>query len=190
MSAERFRLRPIGSPWSEFLRDIDGHLHERTEIHCIGGFAHQLLCENSRPTGDVDVVETIPAGAGDRLGRLAGPGSDLGLRHRLSLEWVRVVEPPAGYRERLLDATPADFENLRVRVLDPYDLVLTKIERNSPRDREDIRSLFAELDLDPAVLRSRFETELKPFLAVAPERTILTFDLWMEELGSRLPPGD
>jgi hypothetical protein len=80
--------------------------------------------------------------------------------------------------------TPRGLEKLEIKILDPYDLVLTKLERNFPRDREDARALIQGLGLDADVLRGRFDVELRPHLAVAPDRTIRTFDLWMEEFFS------
>ena len=46
---------------------------------------------------------------------------------------------------------------------------------------EDVKALILELGLDADVLRKRFDDELRPYLAVAPDRTILTLELWMDE---------
>jgi len=184
MPTKKISLKPIQEPWLGFLRAVDKTLKGPTEIHCIGGFALQLLLEKSRPTGDVDFVETVPNDAGTNLIEIAGKNTELAVEHRLCLDWVKVTEPPSDYETRLLDATPRRLENLKIKVLDPYDLVLTKLERNFPRDREDVKALILELGLDADVLRKRFDDELRPFLAVAPDRTILTLELWMDEFFS------
>jgi hypothetical protein len=46
---------------------------------------------------------------------------------------------------------PGAFQNLRLMALDPYDLALTKLERNIERDRSDVRYLARAIpfDLDP-----------------------------------------
>jgi len=36
---------------------------------------------------------------------------------------------------------PAAFQHLRLCALDPYDLALSKLERNIQRDREDVKYL-------------------------------------------------
>jgi hypothetical protein len=181
MPTSRTPLGPIQEPWLGFLRAVDKALKRPTEIHCIGGFALQLLLQASRPTGDVDFVQSVPDEAGVHLTEVAGRNTELAVEHKLYLNFVKVTEPPSGYATRLLDATPGDLKRLEIKVLDPYDLVLTKLERNSPRDREDVKALILELGLDADVLRTRFDDELRPYLAVAPDRTIMTFELWMDE---------
>ena len=52
---------------------------------------------------------------------------------------------------------------------------------NIIRERAVERSKRALQPDDKDTLRNRFETELKPYLAVAPDRTILTVELWLEE---------
>jgi len=56
---------------------------------------------------------------------------------------------------------PGQFERLRIRVPDPYDCILSKIERASPKDREDADYLFRSQSLDSEVLRQRYENELR-----------------------------
>ena len=177
-------LKPIQDPWLGFLRAVDKRLERPTAIHCIGGFTLQLFLEKSRPTGDIDFVETVPQGAAIDLTAIAGQNTELAAKHKLHLHLVKVVEPPSDYENRLLDATPHAFEKLKIKVLDPYDLVLTKLERNSPRDREDVKALILELGLDADILRKRFNDELRPYLAVAPDRTIVTLELWINEFFS------
>jgi hypothetical protein len=184
MSTKEIALKPIQDPWLGFLRAVDKTLEEPTEIHCIGGFTLQLFLEKSRPTGDVDFVDTVPNDAAINLTEIAGKNTELAADHKLYLHLVKVIEPPSDYDTRLLDATPHSFVKLKIKVLDPYDLVLTKLERNFPRDREDVKALILELGLDAAVLRKRFDDELRPYLAVAPDRTIQTFELWMDEFFS------
>jgi len=186
MTTSKIALEPIRDPWLAFLRAVDQELATRTEIHCIGGFAVLLLLDHSRPTGDVDCIEVLPHRSAPDLDRIAGSASLLAAQHKLHLQRVSVADKPCDYAGRLLDATPAGFRNLVIKVLDPYDLILTKVQRNFPRDRQDAGSLVSELGLDGRTLRARFEEELEPYLALAPESTIRTFGFWMEEFF----PGD
>jgi len=48
-------------PWHGFLADLDSKLEHVVSLHCIGGFAVSVFYGLSRPTGDVDFVEAIPA---------------------------------------------------------------------------------------------------------------------------------
>jgi len=63
--------------------------------------------------------------------------------------------------------------------LEAHDLALSKLERNSARDREDVKFLARSVPLDPALLESRYHAELRPYLA-NPERHDLTLRLWLE----------
>jgi hypothetical protein len=55
------------------------------------------------------------------------------------------------------------------------------LERNSARDREDVRFLARAVPFDLAVLENRYHSELRPYLA-NPERHDLTLRLWLEML--------
>ena len=68
------------------------------------------------------------------------------------------------------------FNHLRLCALDPYDLALSKIERNTQRDRDDVKHLARTLPLDVNVLKDRYEKELRPDLG-NPTREDLTLKL-------------
>jgi hypothetical protein len=86
---------------------------------------------------------------------------------------------PENYEDRLTEMFPGAYKHLRLCALDPYDLALSKIERNIQRDRDDIKHIarFVPLKLD--ALRARYEKELRWQLG-NPEREDLTLKLWME----------
>jgi hypothetical protein len=62
-----------------------------------------------------------------------------------------VERPP--YRQRH-SSFPGAFRNLRLFALDPYDLALAKLRRNSQRDREDVLYLSNAVPLDIGTLRA------------------------------------
>jgi hypothetical protein len=65
--------------------------------------------------------------------------------------------------------------------LDPYDLALTKLERNIERDRSDVRYLARIVPFDLNILRERYTTELRPYLS-NPAREDLTLQFWIEDI--------
>jgi hypothetical protein len=65
--------------------------------------------------------------------------------------------------------------------LEAHDLALSKLERNSARDREDVKYLARAAPLDLSVLNNRYQLELRPYLANT-ERHDLTIRLWLEML--------
>jgi hypothetical protein len=76
------------------------------------------------------------------------------------------------------------FVKLRLFALDPYDLALSKLERNAQRDREDVFYLADAVPFDVTVLRQRYQEELRPYLG-NPAREDLTLDRWVEAIEER-----
>lgn len=68
---------------------------------------------------------------------------------------------------------------MRLKGLDPYDLALSKLERNTQRDRDDVKHLTRTVPLDVTVLEERYHTELRTDLG-NPQREDLTLKLWIE----------
>lgn len=93
----------------------------------------------------------------------------------------RIVTVPESYTDRLMLMFPPAYNNLLLMGLEAHDLALSKLERNSARDREDVKFLARAAPLDLALLGSRYHLELRPFLA-NPERHDLTLRLWLEML--------
>ena len=91
----------------------------------------------------------------------------------------RVATVPECYVERLQDLAPRELKHLRLRVLDPYDLALSKLERNIDRDREDVLLLARVAVLDLGVLKDRYEREVRPFVSGPVSRADGTMDLWI-----------
>jgi hypothetical protein len=70
---------------------------------------------------------------------------------------------------------------LHLLALDPYDLALTKLERNIERDRDDMRHLARAIPFDLDILRKRYQAELRPYLG-NPKREDLTLKLWIDAI--------
>jgi hypothetical protein len=116
---------------------------------------------------------------------LAGQGSALHRKHKLYLQLVGVATVPDSYESRLREIFPGVFKHLRLRGLDPYDLALSKLERNTQRDRDDIKHLARRVPFDLKVLQERYQKELRPYLG-NPEREDLTLRLWVEAIKEEL----
>lgn len=174
-------LKTVPEPWASFLAEIDAGAREEIELHCLGGFVVTVLYGLARPTADVDVLVIAPRGESERLVSLAGKGSALHRKHGLYLDLVTVVTVPEDYDQRLTEMFPGAFRHLRLFALDPYDIALSKLERNIQRDRDDVKHLARTVPLDLSVLRERYEKELRPYLAIA-ERADLTLRLWLEAI--------
>lgn len=168
-------------PWHSFLQAIDDEYSEPLTLHCIGGFAIAMSYGLPRPTSDVDCLAVIPAGEIEPLEALVGQRSALHKKHGVYVQYVGEVTVPDDYANRLTEIFPEAYRNVRLMGLEGHDLALSKLERNSPRDREDVKFLARAAPLDPVLLESRYHDELRPYLA-RPGQHDLTLRLWLEML--------
>ncbi len=168
----------LPSPWDRFLEELDGLLREQVQVHCIGGFVVSLFYGLPRPTADVDYFAALPSASVGDLQALAGPDSMLANKHKLHLHHFPAISLPEDYATRLSEMVPGQFKNLHLYAPDPYDLILSKLERNSQKDRDDVAFLAESLHLSPEVLRERYKKELRPYLANE-ARHDLTLKLWL-----------
>ncbi len=168
----------VPEPWRSFLADIDAAVSDGLELHCIGGFAVSLYYGLSRPTGDLDVVGVAPHTA-SWLEKTAGRNSALHRKHKLHLQIVTVATLPDSYAERLTEMFPGAFSRLKLLVLDPYDLALSKLFRNLEVDMEDVKHLATACNLDLEVLGRRYHEELRPYVIGPVDRHDRTLELWM-----------
>ena len=170
----------LRSPWREFLSEADRRLPGPVELHCLGGFVAAIQYRLHRPTNDLDYIEIVPRAAGQVLQEIAGRGSPLARKYRLHFQHVAVARLPESYAERLTELFPGRFRNLRLFALDPHDLALSKLTRNSPVDRDDVAHLARTVPLDPALLRTRYRKELRPIVIGDPETHDRTLEMWIE----------
>lgn len=143
-----------------------------------------------RPTADIDFLSLSSSLEASELIKLAGRGSALHREHGVYLDFVVLSVEPEDYERRVTEMFPGRFERLRLMALDPYDLALTKLDRNSPKDREDFRHLARAVPLDMDILRARYAEAMAPYVWPEPDRKLrLTLDFWIadveEERGNR-----
>jgi hypothetical protein len=96
------------------------------------------------------------------------------------LQHVPLTSAPESYEERLTRLFPGEFKNLRLLALDPYDLALSKLSRNTAVDREDVQYLARTIPLDPQVLLQRYQDELRPIMLGDSKVHDQTLEMWIE----------
>jgi hypothetical protein len=171
----------VPEPWFSFLEELDALATTTVRLDCIGGFVVTMLYGLDRPTADVDVLEIAPLSAAFVFDKVAMQGGELHRKYGIYLDRVTVVQAPYEYESRLVEMFPGVFQRLRLMALDPYDLALTKLERNIERDRSDIRHLARTVPIDLAIFRERYVAELRPYLG-NPKREDLTLQLWIDAI--------
>jgi hypothetical protein len=174
--------KTIPEPWHSFLKELDSSLSDEFHFHCMGGFVVTLLYGFSRTTSDLDVLSIVTTD--DRISalvELGGEGSALYKNYGVYLDCVTVAQVPDSYDERLTEMFPGTFTHLRLFALDPYDLALSKLQRNEQVDRDDIKHLALVVPFDLNMLQERYDKEMRLYLG-RPEREDLTLKLWIEAI--------
>ncbi len=121
----------------------------------------------------------------DNVEALGGLGSDLHKKYRVYLQYVGIATPPCDYADRLQPMFPnAQWAKLQLFALDPVDLALSKLERNSDRDREDVLRLARAGYIDRDVLKARYFEEVRPYLLNKHEWHDQTLELWIEMISA------
>ena len=170
----------LPSPWKEFLKELDSLLDEQFELHCIGGFAVVAAYGLPRSTNDLDYFSLEPCNRVLEFDQMAGQGSALARKYKVYVHKAAVASVPENYDERMTELFPEVFKHVRLFVLDPYDIILSKLSRNAERDREDVKHLVKTRPLDSKILRERYEKELRPILIGPLNRHDATLEFWIE----------
>jgi len=132
----------------QFLRELSQSLHEPVAANIGGSIALILQGALSRRTEDIDLVDEVPLQIRtqhDLLNKLAQ-------RYGLRLTHFQSHYLPAGWESRLHHVE--DYGNLRVRLVDLYDIFLGKLFSAREKDLDDLRALSPLIDR--AVLDRQF----------------------------------
>jgi hypothetical protein len=168
-------------PWRSFLSDLDELIKATVELCCIGGFVVAQQYGIGRETSDIDFLSIVTESREDDVEALAGLRSPLHRKYRVYLQHVTIATPPCEYAKRLKQMFPdAQWKRLRLYALDPTDIALCKIERNSDRDRQDVQRLAEAGLLNAPVLKERYYKEVRPYLLNGQDWHDKTLDLWVE----------
>ncbi len=169
----------LPSPGREFLSEVDVQLAEAVVLHCHGGFVAALHYGLPRTTADLDYLEIAPRNAQDLIEKLGGQASLPTKKSGVYLQHFPLTSAPESYEERLTELFPGQFKYLRLFALDPYDLALSKLSRNTAVDREDVEYLARTIPLDPQVLRQGYQDELRPIMLGDPKVHDRTLEMWI-----------
>ncbi len=173
------QAKRIPEPWRSFLEELNQRAAGETRLDCMGGFVVTQLYGFSRETADLDVLVVAPGRELTPLLELGQQGGELHRKYKVYLDYVGVAKVPEDYEDRLTEMFPGAYEHLRLCALDPYDLALSKLERNIQRDRDDVKHLASFVPLELEILKERYAKELRWQLG-NPAREDLTLQLWIE----------
>ncbi len=123
------------------------NVHERIEVYVAGSIPTLIEGLTARPTEDIDIVDEVPEAIRKQRALLRKIQSDYGL----SLGHVQSHYLPAGWGRRRQFL--GDFGGLRVYLVDPYDIFVSKLSSKQKKHQDDLRVLALKLDKDTAKRR-------------------------------------
>jgi len=77
---------------------------------------------------------------------------------------------------------PGAFQHLHLLVMDPYDVALTKLKRDSDKDFQDVLQLAEKTPFDLDSFEKRYKEELRDYTTGKPEDNDRTFYRWKEAI--------
>jgi hypothetical protein len=155
---------------------------EACRLPCFGGFAVTLEYGISRLTSDIDVLDVAPPRMVAVLMKVGGKGSPIAKKHKVYLDIVGIANPPYDYESRLRPMYPGAFQNIQLLVMDPYDVALTKLKRDSDKDFQDVLQLAQKTPFDLGLFEKRYREELRDNTTGKPEENDRTFYRWKEAI--------
>ncbi len=147
-----------------FLKSIDDELRldKPCTIYLMGGSALLLYYGSPRSTIDIDLISTAEA---KNIRAIAGRNSKLSKEHNglyvdVPADGMYLISPD--FAEEACELKES-FKNIRVYVLDPYTLILSKISRLENKDFQDIEFLFSTQKLSLRILEKRYKEAITTF---------------------------
>jgi hypothetical protein len=166
----------------EFLQDLDAIVTESCRLPCFGCFAVSIEYGISRSTLDIDVLDVAPPYIVAILHKEGGKGSPLAIKHHVYLDVVGIANAPLDYESRLRHMFPGAFQYICLMVMDPYDIALTKLKRDSDKDFQDVLQLAEKIPFDLDLFEKRYTEELRDNMTGKPEDNDRTFYRWKEAI--------
>jgi hypothetical protein len=116
------------------LAKIDTIINEKIEIIMLGGTAVLFHCGDVRVTSDIDIYFQT-----DKY-------KDLFLKYNINNRATYVANMPENYESRIIRIMGNELDNLEVYILSKIDLVLTKTQRLTEKDVDDIEALIRKME--------------------------------------------
>ncbi len=146
----------------QFLRELGLRVSQPVRIAIGGSIALILSNRLARRTDDIDIVDEVPAELRSEHELLDG----LSRRYGLRVTHFQSHYLPTGWDSRL--KSYGQFGRIEVRLIDEYDIALSKFFSNREKDRDDLRVLGSQLD--KGKLTDRLQTAGRALLDEPPLR--------------------
>lgn len=156
-SIRRRLVASIDSPQIRQIFELLGRaIRDPVEVYIAGSIPTLIKGLTARPTEDIDFVDEVPAEVRRQRALLRRIKVEFGL----TLGHVQSHYLPAHWQDRR--QWLGNFGELRVYVLDEYDIFVSKLSSKKKKHQDDLRVLALKLDRD--VAKSRLLTYGRAFL--------------------------
>jgi hypothetical protein len=135
-----------------YLRELGTSLDKTVQVNVGGSAALILPGLLARRTEDVDVVDEVPTELRAQHRLL----NQLKQRYNLYIAHFQSHYLPTGWEQRVHSLEP--FGRLRVFLVDPYDVCLSKLFSARAKDLDDLRAVTPQLDKEVLIDRLRRST--------------------------------
>ena len=150
-------MASIGSVAVQQIFELLGRkIHEQIEVNIAGSIPTLITGRTARPTADIDFVDEVPAEIRKQRGVLKKIEDEYGLK----LTRVQSHYLPTNWEQRRHYL--GDYGNLRVYLVDEYDIFVSKLSSAREKHKQDIRVLARVLDKE--IAQRRVLTNGKVFL--------------------------
>jgi hypothetical protein len=162
----------------QFLRELSVHVRKPIRLDIGGSAALILPLLLSRRTEDVDIVDEVPTEIRSQHKLLA----DLKSRYGLVPAHFQQHYLPSGWNSRLhyFDT----YGDVRIYLVDPYDVLLSKIYSIRTKDLDDLRAVIPLLNKE--LFKERLKDKTQSMLA-APDLRQRAEQNWFILFGEALP---
>ena len=154
------KMATIDTLLLEFLTDLDNQLQKDIDLLVLGGNA-LIIYGCKYTTRDVDIcVRGVDVDVYDW-------SMQWSKKNKVMVDvyidgWFKNVRFP-DYLKRSTHIPNLGFKHINIYLMNIYDMVLTKVDRWSDRDRQDINSLLRVLKIEKRLLDGRYSYYLKNF---------------------------
>lgn len=154
-SSLRSRVMDVTQPDTirQYFEELGRQIHRPLRLQIGGSIALILPGYLSRSTGDIDVVDELPAELRSQHRLL----NDLNKRYGLELAHFQRHYLPMGWEQRVHSL--GAFGQLQISLVDVYDVFLSKLYSARTKDRDDLRALIPQLDKEVLVSKLKDHTQ-------------------------------
>jgi hypothetical protein len=168
----------------DFLKRLNDSVKRKVTIVAIGGNA-LIFFGAKRLTNDVDIVcrstqPEVSAFCKEYLRKYK-------IKVHAFIDGLFKTMRIKDYLQKAMPLELPEYPNLKVKILNVYDIILTKINRWLPRDQEDIGNVLFLMEISKSDLDRRYKQLLRTYMG--PKNDFIKhYEEFKQVLGNKLHP--